>query len=79
MQYNFRTNAYDGQQVSLMGYGTTDFGGAYSNVLKSAVVNVISNGQCQNTYGNEVTAQDSCTLSTTSRNDSCQVSFFSFH
>lgn len=67
-----RVGQYDGQKVIEMGYGSTDYGYAYANVLKVATASMMPNSQCQQTYGNEVTAQDSCTYST-SRNDTCQV------
>lgn len=56
-----------------MGFGSTDFGAANANALKVATASMMSNAQCKQTYGNELTDRDSCTYSQ-SRNDTCQVS-----
>lgn len=70
------SSTYDGQTLLALGYGSTEFGGAYSNDLRAASVKGISNNQCANIYGSSITVNDMCTYS--KGNDTCQVLFHNF-
>lgn len=56
-----------------MGFGTTDYGGAYSKQLKSAGIYVLPNAECEDTF-DDLTDDDMCTTTyQQDRNDTCQV------
>lgn len=55
-----------------MGFGTIDFGGAFSKLLKQAYSTVVSNTNCRKSY-DELTSNDMCTSTyPKDRNDTCQ-------
>lgn len=55
-----------------MGFGTIDYGGAFSKVLKQAYSTVMPNAQCKASY-DELTNNDLCaTTYQKDRNDTCQ-------
>lgn len=55
-----------------MGFGTIDYGGAFSKVLKQAYATVMPNAQCKDSF-DELTNNDLCTSTYgKDRNDTCQ-------
>lgn len=70
---NSRTTINDGKKIIEMGFGTTDYGGAYSKQLKAASATVFPNVECKGTF-DELTDNDMCTTTfQKDRNDTCQV------
>jgi len=59
-----------GNDVIVMGWGTTSSGGSLSNVLLEVEVDVISQAQCQDAYSNPITERMVCAART--GKDSCQ-------
>jgi trypsin len=59
-----------GNDVIVMGGGTTSSGGSLSNVLLEVEVDVISQAQCQDAYSNPITERMVCAART--GKDSCQ-------
>lgn len=55
-----------------MGFGTTDYGGAYSRALKSAYAQVMPNSQCRQTYKDLSNFEMCTTTYGHDRNDTCQ-------
>jgi hypothetical protein len=61
---------FDGYSIVAAGFGATEFAGPSSNVLKKASLTVISNEECNETYGN-INSGQICTF--TRNSDTCQV------
>jgi len=63
------SNLFTNSRVEAVGWGSTGFGYPVSSVQKKVTLDVISNSQCNNYYGN-IQASEICTY--TSGRDSCQ-------
>lgn len=70
LPFLYNTSLFTGYSVTVAGWGTTSFGGALSNVLLKAYVNVISNTQCAADFPQASSNNFMCTF--TPGKDTCQ-------
>jgi trypsin len=64
---------FDGQQATILGWGTTSESGQISQVLREVQIPVISNSACNSYYGaGSITARMLCAYDANVRKDSCQ-------
>ncbi|CAK9830266.1 Venom serine protease 34 [Anthophora retusa] len=70
LPFQHSPDTFGGSFVDLLGWGSTDFGGAPSDILQKVTLSVLTNLQCSRFYGN-VTADQICTYA--DGKDSCQM------
>ncbi|XP_046737946.1 venom serine protease 34-like [Diprion similis] len=69
LPFQYVSTSFVGNTVEILGWGTTEFAGAKSDVLQKAKVNVTSLSSCQQSFS-QVTAKQICTY--TPGKDACQ-------
>ncbi|CAK9795048.1 Venom serine protease 34 [Anthophora quadrimaculata] len=70
LPFQHSPDTFGGSFVNLLGWGSTDFGGAPSDTLQKVTLSVLTHLQCSRFYGN-VTADQICTYA--DGKDSCQM------
>lgn len=71
--YEGYNDYFNGYAIVAAGFGATEFAGPSSNVLKKVSLTVVSNDECNNTYGN-INSGQICTF--TKNADTCQVIYW---
>nr|CAI5866305.1 unnamed protein product [Callosobruchus analis] len=70
LPFRYKDFDFRGQEVTMLGWGTLEFGGQQSDVLQKANVNVTSNKECSASY-HKVIPEEICTYSR--GKDACQM------
>ena len=70
---NFDTNVpSNGQDLKVIGLGTTSSGGSQPDTLREVVVDTVSDSQCNSDYGDEAIVDDVMLCAASPGKDSCQ-------
>lgn len=73
LSVNFDSNTPEaGDDLTVLGVGTTSEGSSQANILRDVVVDAISNNACNNNYGGQITSSMFCAGYPQGGKDSCQ-------